>query len=317
MLLIFARRFSTFFRSGFLRYRRVLLLVAAVTALFIAGFTRFTAFTVLTRFTVIALAIVTAFTALFTLAAFRAIATVATLTALFTAGALTALTATILTTVLTVAFRLRRFGRFGFFDGRLFFTGEQVLQTTEQAAQEARFSGGRRCGFSLGGCSDRFGNGDGFFSRRRHIGGQGEGSQGRLLRTLAFHRRIFQRTLHVFFVQFRQQVAEGRGFLALAHAQHRVVRGLHFIVRHDDGFHATLTFFDRADGFALFVQQVRSDLNRHDSVNFFGVFLQRFFFDQAQDGQRQRFVVADGTGAVTAWAHVVAGLTQRRAEALA
>lgn len=125
LLLIFARRFSAFFRGGFLRYRCVLLLVAAVAALLIAGFTRFTAFAVLTRFTVVALAIVTAFTALFTLAAFR---TIATLTALFTAGALTALTATILTTVFTVAFRLRRFGRFGFFDGRLFFTGEQALQ---------------------------------------------------------------------------------------------------------------------------------------------------------------------------------------------
>ncbi|WP_274866115.1 hypothetical protein, partial [Serratia marcescens] len=67
LLLIFARRFSVFFRSGFLRYRRVLLLVAAVTTLLIAGLTRFTAFTVLTWFTVVALAIVTAFTALFTL----------------------------------------------------------------------------------------------------------------------------------------------------------------------------------------------------------------------------------------------------------
>ena len=52
-------------------------------------------------------------------------------------------------------------------------------------------------------------------------------------------------------------------------------------------------------------------------MDFFGVLFQRFFFNQAQDRERQRFVVTHGTGAATAWAHVVAGFAQRRAQTLA
>lgn len=209
----------------------------------------------------------------------------------------------------TVAFGLRRFNhRFGF-DNRLFFTGKQRFQTTKQTAQQTRFGSGW-C--SLFGCCCRNGglSSNGFFSRWWCIGGQRERGQSRLFRAFALHRRIFQRLSHLFFVQFRQQVAQGWCFFTLTYAQHRVVWGLHLIVRHDDRFHATLTFLDRAHRFTFFVQQVRSHLNWHDSVNFFGVFFQRFFFDQTKNGQRQRFVITDGAGAVTAWANVMAGFTQ-------
>ncbi|MNT68856.1 hypothetical protein D3C72_2071190 [compost metagenome] len=88
------------------------------------------------------------------------------------------------------------------------------------------------------------------------------------------------------------------------------MRSLHLIVWNDDRFHATLALLDRADRITFFVQQVGSNLNRYDGVNFFGVLFQRFFFDQAQNRQRQRFVITDGAGTGTAWAHVVARFTQ-------
>ena len=118
-------------------------------------------------------------------------------------------------------------------------------------------------------------------------------------------------------MQFRQQIAQRGGFFAFTHAQYGVVRGLHLIVRDDDDANVALAGFNRADCGTFFVKQVRSDRYRNDRVDFFGVLFQRFFFNQAQDRERQRFVVTHGTGAATAWAHVVAGFAQRRAQTLA
>jgi len=316
LLLLFALCLGGFFRLRLIGNRGSgLLRIATVAALLVTHFTCFTAFAVIARFaiftrlTIITIAVITAFTALFAFTTFWTIATFTALTTVFTTGTLTTLTTTILATVFTVAFGLRRFNhRFGF-DNRLFFTGKQRFQTTKQTAQQTRFGSGW-C--SLFGCCCRNGglSSNGFFSRWWCIGGQRERGQSRLFRAFALHRRIFQRLSHLFFVQFRQQVAQGWCFFTLTYAQHRVVWGLHLIVRHDDRFHATLTFLDRAHRFTFFVQQVRSHLNWHDSVNFFGVFFQRFFFDQTKNGKRQRFVITDGAGAVTARANVMAGFTQ-------
>ena len=117
-------------------------------------------------------------------------------------------------------------------------------------------------------------------------------------------------------MQLRQQIAQGRGLFAFAHAQHGIVRGFHLIVRHDDNAHVALTGFDSAYRRTFFVQQIGRDWHRNNRVNFLGVLLQRFFFNQTQNGERQGFVIAHGAGAATARADVMAGFAERRAQAL-
>ncbi len=118
-------------------------------------------------------------------------------------------------------------------------------------------------------------------------------------------------------MQLRQHVAQGVRLFAFAHAQDGVVRGFHLIVWHDHTAHAALARFDSGNRFTLLVQQVGGDRYRNDSVNFLGVLFQRFFFNQTQNGERQGFVIANGAGAATARADVMAGLAKRRAQALA
>ena len=118
-------------------------------------------------------------------------------------------------------------------------------------------------------------------------------------------------------MQLWQQVAESWRLFAFTYAQHRVVRRFHLIVRHDDAAYAALTGFDSADGGTFFVQQVRGNRHRHNGVHFLGVLFQRFFFNQTQNGERQGFVVTDGTCTATARADVMARFTQRRAQTLA
>ncbi len=118
-------------------------------------------------------------------------------------------------------------------------------------------------------------------------------------------------------MQFRQQVAESAGFFAFTDTQHVIVRGFHLVVWHDDAANAALTRFNGTYRCTFFVQQVRRNWHRHNRVNLFGVLFQRFFFNQTQDGEGQRFVITHGTGAGAARADVMAGLTQRRAQTLA
>ena len=117
-------------------------------------------------------------------------------------------------------------------------------------------------------------------------------------------------------MQFRQQIAQGRGLFTFAYAQHGVVRGFHLIVRDDDHANVALTGFDGAHRSAFFVQQVGRNRHRHDSVNFLGVLFQRFFFNQTQDRERQGLVITNGAGTATARADVMTGFTQRRAQTL-
>jgi hypothetical protein len=74
---------------------------------------------------------------------------------------------------------------------------------------------------------------------------------------------------------------------------------------------------DAGDVDALFVEQEGGDVDRHLAVQGAGVFLHRFFFEDAQDVQRGRFGAADVAGAGAARAGDVAGLGERRAQALA
>ncbi|MNR01854.1 hypothetical protein D3C85_1176770 [compost metagenome] len=107
-------------------------------------------------------------------------------------------------------------------------------------------------------------------------------------------------------MQFRQQVAQGAGLFAFAHAQDRVVRGLHLIVWHDDAAHAALTRFNGANRFTFFVQQIGGNRYWNNRVNLFGILFQRFFFDETQNGERERFIVTHGTRTATARADVMA-----------
>ncbi|SLY42032.1 Uncharacterised protein [Klebsiella quasivariicola] len=94
------------------------------------------------------------------------------------------------------------------------------------------------------------------------------------------------------------------------------MRRLHFIVWHNNDAYIALTGFDGAHRGTFFVQQIRGDRHWHDGMNFFGVFFQRFFFNQTQNRERQRLVVTHGTGTGAARADVMAGLAQRWAQAL-
>ena len=89
-----------------------------------------------------------------------------------------------------------------------------------------------------------------------------------------------------------------------------VVRGFHLIVWHNHTAYAVLTSFNRIYRRTFFIQQVRSNWHRNNGVNFLGVLFQRFFFDQTQNRERQRFVVTNGTGTGAARADVMAGFTQ-------
>ncbi len=73
-----------------------------------------------------------------------------------------------------------------------------------------------------------------------------------------------------------------------------------------------MALFDGADRIALFVEQEGGDLDRQLGDDPTGFVLHRFFLDQPQHAQRQRFHVADGALAVAARADDVAGLIQRR-----
>ncbi len=94
------------------------------------------------------------------------------------------------------------------------------------------------------------------------------------------------------------------------------MRRLHFVVWHDNNAHIALTGFDSAHCGTFFVQQIGGDRYRNNGVDFFGILFQRFFFDQTQNRERQRFVITHGAGAGAARADVVTGLAQRRAQAL-
>ena len=273
----------------------------ALTAIFLT-FARLTWGALFTRLTLFArLAFFTRFTGL----------TLFTRGALFTRFALViAATATVTALLTTVAALFARrtlvallldYCGLGFF----FLAGEQADQRLHQALEQARF---RRLGRSqwclrLGsdrGAAARCGLDRSFLANQSARGGGRLGggffgfrSGGDFVAGLA-----------------------AQGFRAIVtQALHFEMRGFQMIVRQD---HDTRTGaqFDLGDRVALLVEQEGGDRDRYLSADFGGAILQRFFFDQAQDGQRQGFDVTDDALAVAAWADDAAGLAEGRTQAL-
>ncbi len=99
-------------------------------------------------------------------------------------------------------------------------------------------------------------------------------------------------------------------------ALHFEMRRLQMVVRQDENTCAGAQF-DLGDRVALFIEQEGCDLEGHAGANLGGAVLEGFFFDQAQDCQRQRFDVTNDALAVAAWADDAAGFAQGWAQALA
>ncbi len=273
--------FRRFLLAGIARFRILLLRLATVTTIIVA-----------------ALAAVTSGTVITGVAAFVTIATV------------------VLPWLATILLTLRFFFRFrrGCFDGFRFFTAEQLFQRVKEAAKQTRLGrlrGGNIILFRRGDANRRFDR----RRRRRHIW-HSECRQRRLFRAFTLGVLFFRRQRHRFFVQLRQHVAQGRRFFPFAYAQHGIVRRFHLIVRDDDTADAILTRLNSVHCRPFFVKQIRGDRHRNNGMDFLRILFQRFFFNQAQNGQRQRFVIAHGAGTATARTHVMAGFAQRRAQAL-
>ena len=94
------------------------------------------------------------------------------------------------------------------------------------------------------------------------------------------------------------------------------VRRFQMVIRQDEDARASAQF-DLGDRVALLVEQESGDLERHAGANLGGTVFQRFFFDQAQNSQRQRFHVADDALAITARADDAAGLAKGWTQTLA
>ncbi len=94
------------------------------------------------------------------------------------------------------------------------------------------------------------------------------------------------------------------------------VRRFQVIVRQDEDAR-TGAQLDLGDRVAFLVEQECCNLERHAGANLGGAVLEGFFFDQAQNRQRQRFDVTNDALAVAAWADDAAGLAQRGAQTLA
>ena len=192
--------------------------------------------------------------------------------------------------------------------GRLVFAGEQADQRLDQALEQAWLRrarrGGGRCRLVLfgGGRYRCIGAGRGSF-HGRFLANQRTGGS-RLWCFFGFAGGDFVAGLVV--QHFRVVVAQALDF---------EVRGFQVIVRQDDDAR-TGAQLDLGDGITLFVEQERCYRDWHLGTHFGGAVFQGFFFDQAQDGQRQRLDVTDDAGAGATWADDAAAFTQRWAQAL-
>jgi len=194
--------------------------------------------------------------------------------------------------------------------GRLLLAGEQADQRLHQTLEQAWLRCARRtccrCGrlrWLFGGARYRgVGAGRGGLDRS-FLANQGAGG-GRLRRFFGFGGGDFVAGLVV--QHFRVVVAQALDF---------EVRGFQVVVRQDDDAGAGAQF-DLGDRVALLVEQEGCDRDRHLGAYFGGSVFQGFFFDQAQDGQRQRFDVTDDAGAGAAWADDAAAFAERWAQAL-
>ena len=85
--------------------------------------------------------------------------------------------------------------------------------------------------------------------------------------------------------------------------------GLHLLVRNDHDANL-MALLQLDDGGTLLVEQEGSDIDWNLSMNLIGIILQRFFFDQTQNSQRQGFIIADGALPHAARADMGAGFIQ-------
>ena len=219
-------------------------------------------------------------------------------------AAATTAVAVLLATVTTLIAALRAFAGFLLDDGRLFFflTSEQADQRLDQTFEQAWLSGSDRlcdyC-FNWRWCSALRRGLD-----RCFLANQGAGCRSLLL-FFHFNSRHFIARLSG--LRFRAVVTDARNF---------EVRCFQVVIRndHDACTRAQLGLGDRV---AFFVEQEGGNWNWHLCADFSSAVFQGFFFDQAQNGQRQRFYVADDALTVAAWADDTAAFAQGWAQALA
>ncbi len=180
-------------------------------------------------------------------------------------------------------------------------TGKQADQALDQALEQIglgglnRFNGSRRSrrGACRGECLD-----GGFLA----YDGAGLANRSRL-----FHFNRAGGVVAGFTVKDR--------FVVVAQALDIEMRGVHVRVWQNQYANAGACF-GFGQSIALFVQQEGGNRYRHVGADFGCAFLQGFFFDQAQNRQRQGFDIANGAAAITARADDTAGFTQRRTQAL-
>ncbi|MNT76126.1 hypothetical protein D3C72_2150900 [compost metagenome] len=101
----------------------------------------------------------------------------------------------------------------------------------------------------------------------------------------------------------------------MTYAHDLVVRGFQVQVRNQHHRHIQ-TRFDGVDLGTLLVEQESGHIDRHLRVHRAGVFLHRFFLDDAQDVQGGGFDAADEADTVATRAGFVTGFTQARLQAL-
>ena len=203
------------------------------------------------------------------------------ITALFTtfvAIAVALTWATALVTLMAMALFLARLGldrcsRFGLGGGRA--RGEDTGDGLEQLADQASLCRGGR-----GDRSGRLGRCGG---SRRGLGRLDEALQQRLFPLDGLG--LFWLVDGLGYLRL-QLVAHRFGDLILANAGHLVVGGLQVLVRDDVEAHV-VALLETGDGAALLVEQVGGNIHRHLGMHLFGIVLERLFFDETQDGQRQ------------------------------
>src|SRR5471030_3114119 len=246
----------------------------------------------------------------FTWCAFFTRCTFLTRLAFFIAATITV--AALLTTVATLSVTRRTLGGRWLLNhdwsNRLFFGREQADQRLHQAFEQAWLWYGNRC-------SNRSDSDD--FGRNRSVGAgrcsldrgflanQGAGRSG-WLDFFHFGSGSSDFVAGLVDVGFRAVIAQTLNF---------EVRRFEVIVRQNDDA-GTGAQFDLGDRVAFFVEQERGHRDRHLRANFGGAVFQGFFFDQAQDCQRQRFNITDDAGAVATRANDAAAFAQRWTQAL-
>ncbi|MCW0401745.1 hypothetical protein NB700_004301 [Xanthomonas sacchari] len=193
----------------------------------------------------------------------------------------------------------------------------RALAGAEDALQPADHAGGRRRDRGRRNHGRRCRCGHRFFDHFAH--------RGRLRVLHIGHRR--RRDVQLRLGQrVHRQLARGAALVAglgaflaqlvLAQAGHFVVRGVQLLVG-DDHDRRVVALLDLAERAALFVEQVVGDLHRGLHQHLPGVLLHRVLLGDADDRQRQRLDAAHAAVAVATRADDLAGLTQRRTQALA